>query len=120
ASAQNCSSAKAQLASPLGGTIASPVTFIWMPAAQAIGYRVCVQIDGGGAQDVATTNGTTTATVALVGHSVTWYVETQLAGCPSTFSDPAAFQLAVADPCANHEQAQLVAPADNSPSPPAT
>jgi hypothetical protein len=114
AAAQTCNSAKAQLSAPLGGTVASPVTFTWQAPAQAIGYRVWVEIDGGGAQDVATTNGATTATVALTGHSVKWYVEAQFPGCPPTFSDPATFQLAAVDSCAGHGAAQLVAPADKS------
>src|SRR5439155_313852 len=64
--------------------------------------------------DIATTNGTTNATVALTGSSVKWYVEAQFPGCPSTFSDPATFQLVAVDPCANRGQTQLVAPTDNA------
>jgi uncharacterized repeat protein (TIGR01451 family) len=112
--APNCNNAKAQLSAPLGGVVASPVTFSWLAAPQAIGYRVWVEIDGAGAQDVATTNGATSATVALVGNSVKWSVESLFSACTSTFSDPATFQLAAVDACASHQQAQLVAPANNS------
>src|SRR5205085_538173 len=111
APSQSCGNAKAQLSSPLGGTVSSPVTFNWQAASQAIGYRLWVDIDGGGAQDVATTNGATTATVALTGNSVKWYVEAQFNGCPSTQSVHRVLNVPVAQTCGGQGATNL-APAN--------
>ena len=115
AAATNCLHDAPQLIAPSpNAVINSPVTFNWTPAAQAVGYRLWVAIDGGAAQDVGTTNGATTLTVPLSGSSVTWHVDAIFPGCSPTSSALSTFSLAVADVCGNHSAPSLLAPASGA------
>ncbi|MEA2163027.1 MAG: large repetitive protein [Thermoanaerobaculia bacterium] len=115
AAATNCVHDAPQLIAPSpNAVINSPVTFNWTPAAQAVGYRLWVAIDGGAAQDVGTTNGATSLTVPLSGSSVTWHVDAIFPGCNPTSSALSTFSLAVADVCGNHPAPSLLAPASGA------
>ncbi|MDP9359860.1 MAG: DUF11 domain-containing protein [Acidobacteriota bacterium] len=111
AAATNCTHAAPQLIAPSPNAVVnSPVTFSWTPVAQAVTYRVWVALDGGAAQDVGTTNGATSLTVALTGSSIKWHVDAIFPGCDPTSSALSAFSIAAPDPCANHAAPSLLAP----------
>jgi hypothetical protein len=102
------------LAPSLNATVTSPVNFTWQPAAQAVGYRVWISVNGGASQDVGTTNGATTLTAQVPSGAITWFVDALFGGCPPTHSTTSTFTVPTPDPCANHSAASLIAPANNS------
>ncbi len=115
AASANCVHDAPQLIAPSPNAIVnSPVTFNWTTVAQAIGYRLWVAIDAGASQDVGTTNGATSLTVALTGSSVNWHVDAIFPGCNPTSSATSAFTIAAADACGNHGAPSLVAPANGA------
>ncbi|HXH92047.1 MAG TPA: hypothetical protein VNN25_10740, partial [Thermoanaerobaculia bacterium] len=112
AAATNCTHDAPQLIAPSPNAVVnSPVTFNWTAVTQAVGYRVWVAIDGGAAQDVGTTNGATSLTVALSGSSIAWHVDANFPGCNPTSSATSTFSIAAVDACGNHGAPSLVAPA---------
>jgi hypothetical protein len=102
------------LSPSLNATVSSPVAFTWSAAAQAIGYRLWISVDGGPSQDVGTTNGATTLTSPVPSGAITWFVDALFAGCPPTHSAQSAFTVPRPDPCANLAPAALIAPANNT------
>jgi large repetitive protein len=101
-------------ASSLSATGTSPVTFSWSAAAQAIGYRVWISVDGGPSQDVGTTDGATTLKAQVPPGTITWFVDALFAGCPPTHSAQSTFTVPKPDPCASLAPAALIAPANNA------
>ncbi|MBV8518549.1 MAG: DUF11 domain-containing protein [Acidobacteria bacterium] len=112
----NCDAhTKTQITAPaLNSTINAPVTFSWMPVPQAIGYRVWVDVDGGGLQDVGTTDGAIFLTANVPPGAVVAYVDALFSGCPPVRSDGLAFNVARPDPCASRATAAPIAPANNA------
>jgi len=98
---------------PSNTTTSSPVTFTWQAAAQAVGYRLWISVDGGAAQDLGTTDGATSIKADVPSGSIAWFVDALFAGCPSTRSNTLTFTVPKSDPCANHATS-LVAPANNT------
>jgi len=115
AASANCSHPAPQLIAPSpNAAVNSPVTFSWTPVAQAVAYRLWIALDGGGMQDVGTTNGATSLTLPLTGSSVIWHVDAIFPGCDPTSSAPSAFTIVAPDACAGHSAPTLLAPSPNA------
>jgi uncharacterized repeat protein (TIGR01451 family) len=115
AASTNCVHAAPQTTGPPpNATVNSPVTFSWTPVAQAVGYRLWVALDGAPQQDVGTTNGATSLSVALVGSSVVWHVDAIFPGCDPTSSAPSNFALITNTGCGSHAPPTLLGPAPNA------
>jgi hypothetical protein len=98
--------------SPSGVTTFSPVTFVWLPAPNATGYRLHWQVGANAPQDFDTTDTSATVIIAESG-LVTWSVSALYAGCLPVSSSPLTFTIEKED-CSKHGAANLIGPADKS------
>ena len=103
-----------QLTSPSGGTQTSPVTFTWTGVANAIGYRVWIEVDGTAAQDVGSTDGALSLTANVPPGAIVAHVDALFSGCPPARSNGVAFDVIAPDPCAARTAVSLVAPANGA------
>ena len=114
--ATNCAAnGRPQITAPAANaTVTSPVTIAWTAVPRAIGYRVLVSVDGAAPQEIGSTNGATSLTVAVPQGAIVAHVEALFGGCPSTRSDGVAFFVPTTDPCASRAIATPVAPANDA------
>ncbi|HJT18661.1 MAG TPA: hypothetical protein VJ853_14795 [Thermoanaerobaculia bacterium] len=92
--------------------LASPVALSWSAVPGSSGYRVFVSLNGGAPVLAGSTQSTQIALPFPKGN-VTWFVEAQFAGCPSTFSRFGAFTVTTGASCSN-TAAALISPANNA------
>ncbi|HEX8254238.1 MAG TPA: hypothetical protein VF846_13930 [Thermoanaerobaculia bacterium] len=112
----NCAThATPQLTSPIANsTTGANVTFAWTPVPQAIGYRIWIEANGTGAQDLGTTNGAITLTADVPPGALVAYVDALFSGCPSTRSAAVAFNVPRPDPCGARTSPVALTPASNA------
>ncbi|HYO75439.1 MAG TPA: hypothetical protein VE010_03165, partial [Thermoanaerobaculia bacterium] len=112
----NCAThATPQLTSPIAGsTTGANVTFSWLPVPQAIGYRVWIEANGTGAQDLGTTNGAITLTADVPPGALVAYVDALFSGCPATRSAAVAFNVPRPDACGARTSPVALAPVSNA------
>ena len=104
-----------QITTPASGaTLESPVLIQWTAAAQAIGYRVLLSVNGGPVEEAGTTNGATSLLVNLSPGSIVAFVDALFSGCPATRSNGVAFRVPAPDPCAVRTHATPVSPANGA------
>ena len=105
----------AQLTAPLpNSALSSPVTFAWTPVANAIGYRVLVQVNGAAPEEIGAISGATTLTANVPPGAIVAFVDTLFAGCPPLRSGGVAINVIAADRCASRATAVPVSPANGS------
>jgi hypothetical protein len=97
-----------------GSTVTAPVTATWTAVNGASAYRVYASLNGGPAELIARTTGTSRS-LSLPSGDVELFVEvlfdlTAASNCPSIFSPRVKFTVAKAANCDNHRPATLIAP----------
>jgi len=94
-----------------GANVTSPVTLQWTAVSGASGYRVYAVVSGD--KLILGTTTATQLTTSLPQGAITWLVEAEFNGCPSTFSNTSSFTVTTPTSCST-TPATLQSPANGA------